>query len=102
MKFQDTVSKGQLCLSHSRRKLIWDRFAGDANDDFVVEIAYSSRGRSDRHSRHRLRTLRSEFRLRHALTGCYLFSHKVKLPEWAFEQQEVSEALLGWFDADEV
>jgi dolichyl-phosphate-mannose-protein mannosyltransferase len=28
--------------------------------------------------------------LRHALTGCYLFSHKVKLPEWGFEQQEVT------------
>ena len=24
------------------------------------------------------------------MTGCYLFSHKVKLPEWGFEQQEVS------------
>jgi dolichyl-phosphate-mannose--protein O-mannosyl transferase len=66
------------------------RFAGDANDDFVVEITSKTRGRRDRQARHRLKTLRSEFRLRHALSGCYLFSHKVKLPEWGFEQQEVS------------
>lgn len=24
------------------------------------------------------------------MTGCYLFSHKVKLPDWGFEQQEVT------------
>jgi dolichyl-phosphate-mannose-protein mannosyltransferase len=72
----------------------WDgadgRFAGDANDDFIVEITPRTRGRRDKQARHRLKTLRSEFRLRHALSGCYLFSHKVKLPEWGFEQQEVS------------
>ena len=38
----------------------------------------------------RVRTLRTHFRLRHQLQGCYLFSHKVKLPDWAFEQQEVT------------
>jgi dolichyl-phosphate-mannose--protein O-mannosyl transferase len=38
----------------------------------------------------RLRTLRTKFLLRHQLTGCYLFSHKVKLPEWGYEQQEVT------------
>jgi dolichyl-phosphate-mannose--protein O-mannosyl transferase len=66
-------------------------FAGDANDDFIVELAHKTMHmRSDRDARHRLRTLRSEFRLRHVLTGCYLFSHKVKLPEWGFDQQEVS------------
>ena len=66
------------------------RFAGDANDDFIVEITSKPRGKGDKQAKHRLRTLRSEFRLRHAMTGCYLFSHKVKLPEWGFEQQEVS------------
>ncbi|ODO01385.1 hypothetical protein I350_06204 [Cryptococcus amylolentus CBS 6273] len=65
-------------------------FAGDANDDFIVEITKKTRGKSDRQAKHRLRTLRSEFRLRHALSGCYLFSHKVKLPEWGYEQQEVT------------
>jgi hypothetical protein len=28
------------------------------------------------------------------MTGCYLFSHKVKLPEWGFEQQEVRLAIV--------
>jgi dolichyl-phosphate-mannose-protein mannosyltransferase len=63
-------------------------FEGDANDNFVVEIEHGDR--HDRESFKRLRTLRTKFRLRHQLTGCYLFSHKVKLPEWAFEQQEVT------------
>ncbi|TFK66647.1 glycosyltransferase family 39 protein [Pluteus cervinus] len=63
-------------------------FSGDANDDWVVEV-YEGDSR-DRESKKRLRTLRTQFRLRHALTGCYLFSHKVKLPDWGFEQQEVT------------
>ncbi|KAJ7367532.1 glycosyltransferase family 39 protein [Mycena albidolilacea] len=63
-------------------------FEGDANDDWWVEIVHGDK--RDRESGKRLRTLRTQFRLRHALTGCYLFSHKVKLPEWGFEQQEVT------------
>lgn len=63
-------------------------FRGDANDDWVVEIERGDK--RDKESHKRLRTLRTIFRLRHALTGCYLFSHKVKLPEWGFEQQEVT------------
>lgn len=63
-------------------------FSGDANDDWFVEIEHGDK--RDRESTKRLRTLRTTFRLRHALTGCYLFSHKVKLPEWGFEQQEVT------------
>lgn len=63
-------------------------FAGDANDDWFVEIVKGDK--RDSESTKRLRTLRSKFRLRHALTGCYLFSHKVKLPDWAYEQQEVT------------
>jgi dolichyl-phosphate-mannose--protein O-mannosyl transferase len=89
MKSLDMGSRGKLILSQ-QWKLADDRFAGDANDDFIVEIQPKTRGRRDRQARHRLKTLRSEFRLRHALSGCYLFSHKVKLPEWGFEQQEVS------------
>ena len=89
------------------------RFGGDANDDFVVEIAPKTKaGMWDWAAKHRLRTLRSQFRLRHAMTGCYLFSHKVKLPDWGFEQQEVSpshhpllpvpEAALGWYPVQRV
>jgi len=66
-------------------------FQGDANDEWIVEIdELASRDSRDREAVKRIRTLRTKFRLRHALTGCYLFSHKVKLPEWAFEQQEVT------------
>jgi len=63
-------------------------FAGDANDDWIVEIEHGHK--KDKESSKRIRTLRTHFRLRHALTGCYLFSHKVKLPEWGYEQQEVT------------
>ncbi|KAF9456199.1 glycosyltransferase family 39 protein [Collybia nuda] len=63
-------------------------FAGDANDDWILEI--DSGDKRDKESTKRLRTLRTKFRLRHALTGCYLFSHKVKLPEWGYGQQEVT------------
>lgn len=63
-------------------------YSGDANDDWIVEIHKGDR--RDRESSKRVRTLRTQFRLKHPMTGCYLFSHKVKLPEWAFEQQEVT------------
>ena len=65
-------------------------FEGDANDNFQIEIEGGETDRRDRHAKKRLRALRTKFRLRHVLTGCYLFSHKVKLPEWGFEQQEVT------------
>ncbi|THU78165.1 PMT-domain-containing protein [Dendrothele bispora CBS 962.96] len=65
-------------------------FAGDANDDWIVEIDKDYTDSGDRKAKERLRTLKTKFKLRHALTGCYLFSHKVKLPEWAYEQQEVT------------
>jgi len=63
-------------------------FIGDANDDWIIEIEESAS--ADSLSKKRIRTLKTKFRLRHALTGCYLFSHKVKLPDWAYEQQEVT------------
>ncbi|KAJ3511201.1 hypothetical protein NLJ89_g4233 [Agrocybe chaxingu] len=63
-------------------------FAGDANDDWILEIERGDK--RDRESTKRLRTIRTVFRLRHILTGCYLFSHKVKLPDWGYEQQEVT------------
>jgi dolichyl-phosphate-mannose-protein mannosyltransferase len=43
----------------------------------------------------RLRTIQTKFKLVHVMTGCVLFSHKVKLPEWGFEQQEVTCAKGG-------
>lgn len=82
---------GIQCRSGGSPGFVGSRFAGDANDDFIVEITSETRGGKDkRKARERIRTLRSHFRLRHVMTGCYLFSHKVKLPEWGFEQQEAS------------
>ncbi|KAN0062344.1 Dolichyl-phosphate-mannose--protein mannosyltransferase 1 [Thecaphora frezii] len=66
----------------------FEGFGGDANDNFHVEIYEGAKG--DRASSSRVRALRTHFRLRHTLTGCYLFSHKVVLPEWGFGQQEVT------------
>ncbi|ANB10931.1 dolichyl-phosphate-mannose-protein mannosyltransferase PMT1 [Sugiyamaella lignohabitans] len=66
----------------------YEGFDGDANDNFRVEILekYSEPGVA----RERVRTLQTKFRLVHTMTGCHLFSHAVKLPKWAFEQQEVT------------
>ncbi|GAA5939861.1 uncharacterized protein JCM15063_004328 [Sporobolomyces koalae] len=66
----------------------FDGFEGDANDHFQIEIDQSESHGSL--AKKQVQTLRSRFRLRHVLTGCYLFSHKVKLPDWGFEQQEVT------------
>ncbi|CAO3571689.1 unnamed protein product [Mortierella alpina] len=65
-----------------------DGFAGDANDEWRVEIVeYEGK---DRKAGDQLHTLRSKFKLVHVNMACDLFSHKVKLPKWGFEQQEVT------------
>ncbi|EOA81475.1 Dolichyl-phosphate-mannose--protein mannosyltransferase 1 [Exserohilum turcicum] len=68
-------------------------FDGDANDLFRVEIVASKSDGAV--AKKRLRTIQTKFRLVHVMTGCALFSHKVKLPEWGFEQQEVTCAKQG-------
>ncbi|KXT10656.1 hypothetical protein AC579_6349 [Pseudocercospora musae] len=71
----------------------YEGFEGDANDLFRVEIVKSmSDGKA---AKERLRTIQSKFKLVHIMTGCVLFSHKVKLPDWGFEQQEVTCARGG-------
>lgn len=60
-------------------------FMGDLNDDWIIEVEKDGRNKDNQ-----LRTLRTHFRLKHLNTGCYLFSHKVKLPQWGYEQQEVT------------
>ncbi|GMF73465.1 unnamed protein product [Aspergillus oryzae] len=71
----------------------FEGFAGDANDMFRVEIVKSmSEGEE---AKKRLRTIQSKFKLVHVMTGCVLFSHKVKLPDWGWEQQEVTCAKGG-------
>ncbi len=68
-------------------------FEGDANDLFRLEIITSmSDGKL---AKERLRTIQTKFKLVHVMTGCVLFSHKVKLPDWGFEQQEVTCARGG-------
>lgn len=71
----------------------YEGFEGDANDLFRVEIVKSmSDGAA---AKERVRTIQTKFKLVHLMTGCTLFSHKVKLPDWAFEQQEVTCARGG-------
>ncbi|KAJ3023940.1 hypothetical protein HKX48_009148 [Thoreauomyces humboldtii] len=64
-------------------------FLGDTNDHWRVEIL----NLDPKHPE--LRALDHKFRLIHQNTGCALFSHKVKLPEWGFGQQEVTCATNG-------
>ncbi|CCF60596.1 hypothetical protein KAFR_0K02400 [Kazachstania africana CBS 2517] len=68
-------------------------FEGDANDDWVVEIDQdaSKPGIAQK----QVIAIDTKFRLRHASSKCYLFSHEVKLPDWGFEQQEVTCASSG-------
>ncbi|KIH87555.1 dolichyl-phosphate-mannose-protein mannosyltransferase [Sporothrix brasiliensis 5110] len=71
----------------------YEGFDGDANDYFRVEIV---KKQSDGAlAKERVRTIETKFRLVHVMTGCVLFSHKVKLPDWASEQQEVTCARGG-------
>lgn len=70
----------------------YEGFGGDANDDFTVEIVERQ---SPPQARTNVRALETIFRLRHAITGHYLFSLAVKLPDWGFDQQEVTTALQG-------
>ncbi|GEQ68908.1 hypothetical protein JCM33374_g2577 [Metschnikowia sp. JCM 33374] len=71
----------------------FEGFGGDANDDWIVEIVPH---KTPENARGELRAIESVFRLRHAMSGHYLFSSDVKLPkEWGFDQQEVTSASQG-------
>jgi dolichyl-phosphate-mannose-protein mannosyltransferase len=71
----------------------YEGFPGDANDLFKVEIVKSMSDGAE--AKKRLRTIQTKFKLVHVMTGCVLFSHKVKLPDWGYEQQEVTCAKGG-------
>ncbi|KAF4119890.1 dolichyl-phosphate-mannose-protein mannosyltransferase [Geosmithia morbida] len=71
----------------------YEGFPGDANDYFRVEIV-GQRSKAGV-ARERVRTIETKFRLVHVMSGCVLFSHKVKLPDWATGQQEVTCARGG-------
>ncbi|KAG0279176.1 hypothetical protein BGZ96_002031 [Linnemannia gamsii] len=65
-----------------------DVHPGDINDEWKLEILeYEGK---DKAAGQNLHTLRSIFKLSHPNMACELFSHSVKLPKWAFEQQEVT------------
>jgi dolichyl-phosphate-mannose-protein mannosyltransferase len=64
---------------------------GDANDHWIVQIPHL---RGDGH----VKALETSFRLKHALTGCYLYSRVFKLPEWGFGQQEVTCSTKARYD----
>jgi dolichyl-phosphate-mannose-protein mannosyltransferase len=71
----------------------YEGFEGDANDLFRVEIVKSMSDGAE--AKTRVMTIQTKFKLVHIMTGCVLFSHKVKLPDWGFEQQEVTCAKGG-------
>ncbi|KAI8641886.1 glycosyltransferase family 39 protein [Parasitella parasitica] len=62
-------------------------FEGDANDNWRVEIINNG---SNIAVGDRIRARRSEFRLISTTQKCALFSRKLKLPDWAYGQQEVT------------
>ncbi|KAI8818426.1 Dolichyl-phosphate-mannose-protein mannosyltransferase-domain-containing protein [Fimicolochytrium jonesii] len=66
-------------------------FIGDSNDHWRVEVLGAEKMEQPVY----LKALTHKFRLIHVNTGCALFSHKVKLPEWAYGQQEVTCAKNG-------
>ncbi|CAI5204236.1 ANL_HP_G0146540.mRNA.1.CDS.1 [Saccharomyces cerevisiae] len=57
----------------------YEGFEGDINDDWIIEIdkKRSEPGPAQEH----IRAIETKFRLKHYLTGCYLFSHP-KTPEF--------------------
>ncbi|KAG4305822.1 hypothetical protein PORY_000732 [Pneumocystis oryctolagi] len=68
-------------------------FAGDNNDLFKVEI---DKSRSyTRESKINVRAIETKFRLIHVSTGCALFSNNINLPEWGYNQIEVTCAKNG-------
>jgi dolichyl-phosphate-mannose-protein mannosyltransferase len=62
------------------------KFIGDFNDHWRVEIMNAEEGNVTAY----LQSMKSKFKLVHVNRGCSLFSHEIKLPKWAFKQQEVT------------
>ncbi|OUM66515.1 glycosyltransferase family 39 protein [Piromyces sp. E2] len=55
----------------------------DSNDHWRIEVVGAKKGDP-------VESINSRFRLIHVNNKCSLFSHTVKLPDWAFSQQEVT------------
>lgn len=70
----------------------YEGFEGDANDDWVIEI---DKDKSAEGAKEVVKAIGTKFRLRHFMTGCYLFSHETRLPASSHNQQEVTCATQG-------
>ena len=70
----------------------YEGFEGDANDDWVIEI---DKDKSAEGAKEVVKAIDTKFRLRHFMTGCYLFSHDTHLPASSYNQQEVTCATQG-------
>jgi dolichyl-phosphate-mannose-protein mannosyltransferase len=70
-----------------------DNYPGDLNDIWKLEIVTDLSEPGD--SQIKWQTIKSVVRLRHMVSGCYLFVHRRKLPSWGFEQYEVTCAVQG-------
>ncbi|CAH1793235.1 unnamed protein product [Owenia fusiformis] len=56
---------------------------GDANDIWKIQLIDGRPGDE-------IRPVKSQLRLVHVQTGCYLYSHSKQLPKWGWEQLEVA------------
>ncbi|KAG4301438.1 hypothetical protein PCK1_002364 [Pneumocystis canis] len=68
-------------------------FSGDNNDLFRIEID-KSRSYTEK-SKINVRAIETKFRLIHVPTGCALFSNHINLPDWGYNQIEVTCAKSG-------
>ncbi|CAG8568178.1 6623_t:CDS:2, partial [Scutellospora calospora] len=68
----------------------------DTTDLWHIVIA--DHDKSDPESKKRLRALRTKFRLYNYETGCYLFSHYIKLPSGGSNELEVTCATNGIYE----
>lgn len=70
----------------------YEGFEGDGNDDWIIEI---DKDKSVEGAKEAVKAINTKFRLRHAMTGCHLFSHDTRLPASSYNQQEVTCATQG-------
>lgn len=52
-------------------------FSGDGNDDFIIEIQKDLSEEGD--AQEYVHAVDTKFRLKHAMSGCYLFSHQIRM-----------------------
>lgn len=74
-----------------------DGYPGDLNDLWVIEVFDPASEQGD--SLNQWQAISSVIRLKHLLSGCYLFSHRTHLPKWGYYQHEVTCAALGNVEA---